>query len=72
MFLRTTGEWSAEWEVNEASKQDYQRFAKAELDVYGRASFGWAYWAYKCRFNHWSLKWMIENGLSKFIQLYMY
>ncbi|XP_048335964.2 probable glucan 1,3-beta-glucosidase A isoform X1 [Ziziphus jujuba] len=56
------GEWTAEWAINGASKEDYQRFAKAQLDVYGGASFGWAYWAYNCDHDHWSLKWMIENN----------
>ncbi|KAJ0097191.1 hypothetical protein Patl1_27297 [Pistacia atlantica] len=60
------GEWTSEWDVKNASKEDYQKFAKAELEVYGRASFGWAYWAYKCDEIHWSLKWMIEN---RFIML---
>ncbi|PPD95740.1 hypothetical protein GOBAR_DD07219 [Gossypium barbadense] len=60
------GEWTAEFARNDASMEDYQRFAKAQLDVYGRATFGWAYWAYNCDRNHWSLKWMIENN---FIQL---
>ncbi|KAJ4715680.1 Glucan 1,3-beta-glucosidase [Melia azedarach] len=60
--LSYVGEWTCEWNVNGASKEDYQRFGKAQLDVYGRATFGWGYWAYKCAQNHWSLKWMIENG----------
>ncbi|EXB39755.1 hypothetical protein L484_016599 [Morus notabilis] len=41
------GEWSAKWDVKEATMQDYQRFARAMLDVYGRATFGWSYWTYK-------------------------
>ncbi|KDO47043.1 hypothetical protein CISIN_1g046395mg [Citrus sinensis] len=45
--LSFVGEWSCEWEAEGASKRDYQRFAEAQLDVYGRATFGWAYWAYK-------------------------
>lgn len=45
--------------------EDYQNFAKAQIEVYGRAQFGWAYWAYKCAANHWSLKWMIENNYIK-------
>lgn len=45
--------------------QDYQNFAKAQLDVYGLATFGWAYWAYKCQYEQWSLKWMIENNYIK-------
>lgn len=59
------GEWSAEWEVNGATKEEYQRFAKAELDVFGRASFGWAYWTLKNVNDHWSLEWMINNGYMK-------
>ncbi|XP_060674663.1 probable glucan 1,3-beta-glucosidase A [Ziziphus jujuba] len=55
------GEWTGEWKINGASKEDYQRFTKAQLETYGRATFGWAYWAYKCQFDHWSLKWMIEK-----------
>ncbi|KAK3212042.1 hypothetical protein Dsin_016748 [Dipteronia sinensis] len=55
-----------EWAVQGASKEDYKRFTKAQLDVYGKATSGWAYWAYKCEQNHRSLKWMIENG---YIQL---
>eukprot|EP00261_Vitis_vinifera_P017640 XP_010647401.1 PREDICTED: glucan 1,3-beta-glucosidase A [Vitis vinifera] len=60
--LSFVGEWTAEWAKSGAPKEDYQRFAKAQIDVYGRATFGWAYWAYRCAQNHWSLEWMIENG----------
>ncbi|KAK7301248.1 hypothetical protein RJT34_12109 [Clitoria ternatea] len=60
--LTFVGEWVAEWQVKAASKEDYQRFAKAQLSVYGRATFGWAYWAFKNDNNHWSLEWMIKNG----------
>ncbi|EEF29180.1 uncharacterized protein LOC8270690 [Ricinus communis] len=60
--LSFVGEWSGEWGVNGASIEDYQRFGKAQLEVYGRATFGWAYWAYKCAEDHWSLKWMIEHN----------
>lgn len=43
--------------------QDYQNFAKAQQDVYGHATFGWAYWSYKhAEDNPWSLRWMIENN----------
>lgn len=56
------GEWTDEWQVSGATKEDYQRFAKIQLDVYGRATFGWAYWAYKCHSHHWNLRWMIENN----------
>ncbi|EEE50844.1 hypothetical protein OsJ_31274 [Oryza sativa Japonica Group] len=60
--LTFVGEWAAEWKVNGASKEEYQRFAQAQLDVYGRATFGWAYWNFKNVNNHWSLEWMIKNG----------
>ncbi|XP_027333412.1 probable glucan 1,3-beta-glucosidase A [Abrus precatorius] len=63
--LTFVGEWTGEWSVKNAAKEDYQRYAQAQLDVYSRATFGWAYWAYRCKFNHWSLKWMIENGFIK-------
>ncbi|XP_051139701.1 probable glucan 1,3-beta-glucosidase A [Andrographis paniculata] len=63
--LSFVGEWSGEWAVQNAPMQEYQRYARAQLDVYGRATFGWAYWAYKCQYNHWSLKWMIENNYIK-------
>ncbi|XVF61671.1 hypothetical protein PTKIN_Ptkin08bG0149200 [Pterospermum kingtungense] len=59
------GEWTAEFAQQGESMEDYQRFAKAQIDVYGRATFGWGYWAYKCEQNHWSLKWMIENNYIK-------
>ncbi|CAM8911066.1 unnamed protein product [Rhodiola kirilowii] len=60
--LVLVGEWVAEWMVSGAAKADVQRFAAAQLDVYGRASFGWAYWTYKNVNDHWSLQWMISNG----------
>ncbi|KAK8692280.1 hypothetical protein V6N13_075751 [Hibiscus sabdariffa] len=63
--LTFVGEWVAEWQVNGATKEDYQRFAKAELEVYGRATFGWAYWTLKNVNKHWSLEWMICNGYIK-------
>ena len=56
------GEWVAEWQVRGASKEDYQRFSKAQLDVFGRASFGWAYWSLKNVNEAWSMEWMIKNG----------
>nr|KYP31419.1 Glucan 1,3-beta-glucosidase [Cajanus cajan] len=65
--LSFVGEWTGEWSINGATKEDYQNYAKAQLDVYSRATFGWAYWAYKCKFGHWSLKWMIENGYINLI-----
>ncbi|XP_024970883.1 probable glucan 1,3-beta-glucosidase A [Cynara cardunculus var. scolymus] len=56
------GEWVAEWQVRGATKQDFQRFSEAQLEVWGRASFGWAYWSLKNVNNHWSMDWMIKNG----------
>ncbi|XP_028755065.1 probable glucan 1,3-beta-glucosidase A [Neltuma alba] len=66
--LNFVGEWTAALSLQGATKEDYQRFAKAQLDVYSSASFGWAYWAYKCQYDHWSLKKMIENGYIKLKQ----
>ena len=63
--LLIAGEWVAEWKVNGATKEEYQKFAKAQLDVYGRATFGWAYWTLKNVNKHWSLEWMIKNGYIK-------
>ncbi|XP_044511267.1 probable glucan 1,3-beta-glucosidase A [Mangifera indica] len=63
--LTLVGEWVAEWQVRNATTEDYQRFAKAQLEVYERASFGWAYWTLKNVNNHWSLDWMIKNGYIK-------
>ncbi|KAI5654702.1 hypothetical protein M9H77_31889 [Catharanthus roseus] len=60
--LILVGEWVAEWQVQNATKEEYQRFAKAQLQVYGRATFGWAYWTLKNVNRHWSLQWMIQNG----------
>ncbi|XP_076947827.1 putative glucan 1,3-beta-glucosidase A [Bidens hawaiensis] len=60
--LTFVGEWVAEWQVRGATKEEYQRFSKAQLDVFGRASFGWAYWSLKNVNNHWSMDWMIKNG----------
>lgn len=59
------GEWTAEWQVTDASKEDYQRYAAAQLRVFGQAEFGWAYWSLKNVNNHWSLEWMIKNGYIK-------
>ncbi|KAG5000154.1 hypothetical protein AAZX31_08G136700 [Glycine max] len=59
------GEWSSDWKVQSASKIDQQKFTQVQVDVYSRAKFGWAYWAYKCDSNFWSIKWMIENNYIK-------
>uniref|UniRef100_A0A0R0GKB9 DUF7910 domain-containing protein n=1 Tax=Glycine max TaxID=3847 RepID=A0A0R0GKB9_SOYBN len=63
--LTFVGEWVADWRVKNATKEDFQRFAKAQLDVFGRATFGWAYWALKNANKYWNLEWMIENGYVK-------
>lgn len=63
--LSFVGEWTAAWNVQGASMEDYQRYAKAQQEVYSKATYGWAYWAYKCQYQPWSLKWMIENGYIK-------
>ncbi|KAL4557638.1 hypothetical protein LXL04_035823 [Taraxacum kok-saghyz] len=60
--LTFVGEWVAEWQVRGATKEEYQRFSKAQMQVWGRASFGWAYWSLKNVNNHWSMDWMIKNG----------
>ncbi|KAG0492899.1 hypothetical protein HPP92_006297 [Vanilla planifolia] len=56
------GEWVDEMDVSNASEGDYQHFGAAQLDVYGRATFGWSYWTLKNVDEHWSLEWMIKNG----------
>ncbi|KAG8088406.1 hypothetical protein GUJ93_ZPchr0010g9234 [Zizania palustris] len=60
--LTFVGEWVAEWNVRDASKEDYRRFAEIQQDVYGRATFGWAYWTFKNVQERWSMEWMINNG----------
>ncbi|MED6181441.1 hypothetical protein PIB30_019338 [Stylosanthes scabra] len=60
------GEWSGDWKVQDASKEDHRQFLKAQVDVYSRATFGWAYWSYKCDSDNWSLKWMIDNNYVNF------
>lgn len=56
------GEWVNEMALKNASKYDYQRFGAAQLDVYGKATFGWSYWSLKNVNIHWDLEWMIKNG----------
>ncbi|XP_076890777.1 putative glucan 1,3-beta-glucosidase A [Bidens hawaiensis] len=60
--LTFVGEWVTEWQVRGATKEEYQRFSKAQLEVFGRASFGWAYWSLKNVNGNWSMEWMIKNG----------
>ncbi|KAG5541695.1 hypothetical protein RHGRI_021504 [Rhododendron griersonianum] len=59
------GEWATDWATARfanATKEDYQTFSKAQLEVYGRATFGWTYWTFKCELQHFSMEWMITNG----------
>ncbi|TVU42386.1 hypothetical protein EJB05_08788, partial [Eragrostis curvula] len=60
--LSFVGEWVAEWNVPNATKEDYQKLAQVQMEVYGQATFGWAYWTLKNVNNYWSLEWMIKNG----------
>ncbi|XP_058768019.1 probable glucan 1,3-beta-glucosidase A [Vicia villosa] len=59
------GEWSGDWKVQNASKQDFQKFMNVQVEVYSRATFGWAYWAYKCDSKNWNLKWLLDNNYVK-------
>ncbi|KAI3460008.1 hypothetical protein Pfo_016671 [Paulownia fortunei] len=63
--LILVGEWVAELLIRNATKEDHQRYGKAQLEVYGRATFGWAYWTLRNVNNYWSLEWMIKNGYIK-------
>jgi hypothetical protein len=56
------GEWVAVWNVPNATKAEYQRLAQVQIEVYGQATFGWAYWTLKNVNNYWSMEWMIKNG----------
>ncbi|CAN6322444.1 unnamed protein product [Urochloa humidicola] len=66
------GEWAAEWATAAKTRRpsdaaDYGRFARAQLDVFRAASFGWAYWTYRHDGDlGWSLKQMMEQGLVSF------
>ncbi|CAO2188984.1 unnamed protein product [Urochloa humidicola] len=60
--LSFVGEWVAVWNVQNATKAEYQRLAQVQMEVYGRATFGWAYWTLKNVNNYWSMEWMIKNG----------
>jgi hypothetical protein len=42
-----TGEYVTEWLVPNATKEEYHIYAKVQMDVYGQATFGWAYWTLK-------------------------
>ncbi|GJZ85274.1 probable glucan 1,3-beta-glucosidase A [Tanacetum coccineum] len=39
------GEWAAIWQVTYPKPEDFQNFAEAQLNVYGEATFGWAFWS---------------------------
>ncbi|THG11608.1 hypothetical protein TEA_023070 [Camellia sinensis var. sinensis] len=64
------GEWATEWgtanlahpSLSKKTIEDYKNFGKAQLQVYGKATFGWAYWTLKCPFSNLSFEWMIKNG----------
>ncbi|KAI3883373.1 hypothetical protein MKW92_039619 [Papaver armeniacum] len=58
------GEWVNQFGKDKFwSQREYQKYGSAQLDVYGSASFGWAYWSLKNDAdNHWSLKWNIDNN----------
>jgi len=56
------GEWTTEWDYQGTSMSEYQRFGKAQLEVYGTATFGWGYWTLKNSQNHWSFEWMVQNN----------
>ncbi|KAI6699616.1 hypothetical protein NL676_013940 [Syzygium grande] len=63
--LSFVGEWTSALDFDGATKEDSGKFAKAQQDVYGRATFGWAYWSYRCKYDTWNLKRMIQDGLIK-------
>lgn len=60
MFL-CSGEWVNEWDVQNASQYEYQKFGRAQLDVYANATFGWSYWTIKNDMIHWDFEWNIQN-----------
>ncbi|TKV94074.1 hypothetical protein SEVIR_9G270200v4 [Setaria viridis] len=61
--LTFVGEWSAAWGVQGANPTDYQRFARVQQDVYGNATFGWAYWTLQNVNAVWNMTFMIQNGI---------
>ncbi|KAI3952433.1 hypothetical protein MKX01_005300 [Papaver californicum] len=57
------GEWVNEFGKGGWSQTEYQEYGSAQLDVYGSASFGWAYWSIKNdAAKHWDLMWNIDNN----------
>lgn len=61
LMIYGLGEWTAH--LVGASDLAAKRFAAAELDVFGRASFGWGFWSYKNYNPQWSFVYMIQNDL---------
>ncbi|KAI3912083.1 hypothetical protein MKW92_002879 [Papaver armeniacum] len=57
------GEWVNQWEFIGGTPEDYRKFGQAQIDVYGSASFGWAYWSFRNNKEklNWSLKWNIKH-----------
>ncbi|XP_039158266.1 probable glucan 1,3-beta-glucosidase A [Eucalyptus grandis] len=61
--LSFVGEWTSVLDFKGATMGDSGSFAKAQQDVYGRATFGWSYWSYKCQYDGWNLQQLIQDGL---------
>ncbi|PKA59482.1 hypothetical protein AXF42_Ash016506 [Apostasia shenzhenica] len=63
------GEWADDWyesyTYRNGTKEDYQTVGQVQLDVFGRATFGWSYWSLKNAAPYYSLEWMIQNGYIK-------
>ncbi|ERM95364.1 hypothetical protein AMTR_s00008p00195760 [Amborella trichopoda] len=66
------GEWVNEWNVQSASKFDYQDFGDAQLQVYDQASFGWCYWTLKNARKHWDFEWNILNNYLQLDGAFLY
>ena len=60
--LCCTGEWTNEWEVVGATQSDYQKFGEAQVEVFGEATFGWAFWTYQNQLNRWSFQESVQQG----------
>ncbi|KAL5731858.1 hypothetical protein ACHQM5_004546 [Ranunculus cassubicifolius] len=56
------GEWVNLMTVENASREDYIKFGKAQLEVYSEASFGWAYWTLKNQVKRWDFEWNIQRS----------
>ncbi|KAF7815595.1 putative glucan 1,3-beta-glucosidase A [Senna tora] len=57
------GEWSCFWSAQNPTTEELKEFAKAQIEVYDRANFGWSFWTWKNNDKNWSFKWLIENGI---------